>query len=80
MNAFQSLLKAYADQPGTGPKSETCNTCKHLWSQRYGKRRVFKCYLLVNSWTFRKDTDVSATSVSCSKWVAKALPESHEVK
>ena len=63
--------RAYAAAPGTGPVGETCKSCLHCWSQRYSKRRIHKCYLLVDGWTFTAATDIRMSSPACSQWAVR---------
>ena len=62
--------RGYADVPGTGPKGETCKSCKHF--RRIECAKVyFKCALLESKWTGGFKTDIRAKSPACSKWNAK---------
>lgn len=58
--------RGYADKPGTGPKGETCGSCKH----RTG--RFPKCLLIEGSWTRTRRTDILVRAAACSKWEAKS--------
>lgn len=62
--------RGYAGHPGTGPKDETCGTCKHICrGERYRK-----CELNRAAWTHGPKTDILARSPSCAKWEAE-VPE-----
>lgn len=50
--------------PGTGPKGETCGTCKHI--RRF--RRYRKCDLARPNWTGGPGTDILARDAACMKW------------
>ena len=58
-----------ADRPGTGPKDETCGSCKHLVRVRTGAGKAFpKCGLNRAAWTHGGKTDVRVRWAACSKW------------
>lgn len=56
--------RGYAAKPGTGPKGETCGSCKHI---RRG-RRYRKCELTRACWTHSQRTDILARAPACAKW------------
>ena len=56
-----------ADRPGTGPKGETCGSCKHI---RKGEKFA-KCELTRRCWTHGPKTDIRVRWAACSKWEAK---------
>lgn len=68
MTAVSVMHLPYAEKPGSGPEGKTCATCIHRWRQRYTKGYVYKCYLMVNHWTFNKKTDIKNSSPSCVKY------------
>src|SRR5690606_36519054 len=55
--------------PGTGPKGETCRTCKHYvirqWAGTYRK-----CDLMRDHWTKGPGSDIRARDAACKKWEA----------
>lgn len=57
-----------ADRPGTGPKEETCGSCKHIarW------RRYAKCELTRAAWSHSPRSDIRVRWVACSKWEAES--------
>lgn len=58
--------RGYAAKPGTGPKGETCGSCKHKTS---GFRRRFpKCILTRACWTHARRTDILVGADACEKW------------
>jgi hypothetical protein len=59
----------YAQPPGSGPKGETCKTCKHLARIRYSKTYL-KCALIKEGWTHGTGTDVKAKAPACRLWEA----------
>jgi hypothetical protein len=63
--------KGYAAPPGTGPKGETCATCRHLVRSAYARKRYLKCGLIRYRWTFSYGTDVRAGSPACRVWEAR---------
>lgn len=54
----------YIAQPGSGPDSETCGTCKHI--ARFDRWR--KCRLAQARWTGGPGTDILVGSPACAKW------------
>lgn len=62
--------KGYAAPPGTGPKDETCKTCKHIYRNRMAKTYL-KCELMRAQWTGGAGTDVLASAPACRNWEAK---------
>lgn len=66
--AYVSQRKdGYADMPGSGPKDETCKTCKHYYLKHMAKA-YRKCLLMRSNWTGGPRTDIKAGSPACSKW------------
>ena len=63
--------RGYADKPGTGPKGETCGSCRHLCRAGTGGKRFPKCVLTEAAWTSTRRTDVLVRAAACSKWQAK---------
>lgn len=62
--------RGYADTPGTGPKGETCKSCKHLARVSHAKDYL-KCGLMRPHWTGGVKTDIRAGWPACSKWEAE---------
>jgi hypothetical protein len=60
--------KGYAWHPGTGPKGETCKTCKHYVRNEYHNKVHLKCGLMRAVWTHGPGSDILAGSPSCKKW------------
>lgn len=58
--------KGYAAPPGTGPKGETCKTCKHYYIGHRGHYR--KCALMRARWTGGPGTDIKAGAPACRSW------------
>lgn len=57
----------YAASPGSGPKGERCNTCKHY--ARLMRSKVYrKCLKVQDHWTHGPGTDIKAKSPACSFW------------
>lgn len=63
----KTKLRGYAAPPGTGPKGETCRTCKHKCN--FGRYR--KCGLIRARWTGGPGTDILAGSPACHGWEKK---------
>ena len=57
----------FAAPPGSGPKGETCKSCKHLCRKRMSKVYL-KCGLMQQHWTGGGGTDVRASTPACRKW------------
>jgi ribosomal protein L37AE/L43A len=62
-----SSHKGYAAEPGTGPKGETCGTCKHHVVKRMANR-YHKCALVAHLWTGGGATDIKVRSAACRHW------------
>lgn len=60
----------YAAPPGTGPKDQTCKTCRHFIRKVMGKT-YFKCRLMARVWTGGPGTDIRANSPACKCWASK---------
>lgn len=63
-------ITGHADKPGTGPKGETCKTCRHVEGPPgYTKA----CGLMRAVWEFRtqKQNDIRLKDRACSKWERK---------
>jgi hypothetical protein len=66
--------RGYPARPGSGPKGETCKTCKHLCRITYAKSYL-KCGLIRAQWTQSPKTDIRAKSPACQLWeMANAEP------
>lgn len=63
-----SKPNGYAAPPGTGPKGETCKTCKNLARKGGCSRYYLKCLLVKARWTGGAGTDVKAGSPACAGW------------
>lgn len=58
----------YAGIAGTGPKGETCKTCRHLYRNQRSQKTYLKCELFRPFWTGGRKTDVLAKSPACNHW------------
>lgn len=54
--------------PGTGPRGETCATCKFVVRVQLASKCVFKCGLMRRHWTGGRATDVLARDPACGFW------------
>ena len=54
-------------QLGTGPKGETCRSCKHYVRRIYSKP-YRKCGLMRRLWTRGAATDIKASWPACGRW------------
>jgi hypothetical protein len=61
--------KGYAAVPGTGPKGETCKSCRHI-ERIQDVKRYRKCGLVHAYWTYEPGTNIKAGSLACSRWEA----------
>lgn len=65
--------RGYAARPGTGPKGETCKSCRYsVTSPRRG--RWTKCRLTEACWTKTRRTDILLGAAACSKWGKPPTP------
>jgi hypothetical protein len=62
--------RGYADHPGTGPKGETCGSCKHHCVKSMGKQ-YHKCGLAQGKWTGGRGSDILVRAEACSRWEAE---------
>ena len=60
----------YFAPPGTGPKGETCQTCRHCVACGHSSHRYLKCLRAQGKWTHGRKTDILARSPACSGWEA----------
>ena len=60
-------LKGYAAEPGTGPKGETCGTCRHH-VKKHMAGIYPKCALMSRFWTGGGATDIKVRSAACRHW------------
>lgn len=57
----------YAAAPGTGPKGETCKTCRYYSGHR--RTKIYrKCELTRAKWTGGPGSDILARSPACHYW------------
>ena len=67
---LRSKKTGYPYPPGTGPKDETCRSCKFLY--RHEMSRVYlKCWKMKRDWTHGSGTDIKARSPACKLWEKK---------
>jgi hypothetical protein len=59
----------HPDQPGTGPKGQTCGTCGHRVLIHYHNRAYNKCAVLRDQWTHGPGTDLRRKDEACSRFV-----------
>ena len=71
--------RGHVRPPGTGPKGETCKTCKHLYRNRQAKTYL-KCGLARARWTGGGATDIRAGDPACERWEANATPPPASVR
>ena len=54
---------------GSGPKDQTCKTCRHKARQvRYNGKVFLKCALMAKYWSHGKATDIKACWPACREW------------
>lgn len=58
----------YPAAPGSGPKNETCGTCKHYTRSGNGNKTFGKCLLIRHAWTCGPGTDIKKRMVACALW------------
>lgn len=58
----------FASPPGSGPKGESCGTCRHYCSVQGGARAYPKCGLLRHRWTNGPGTDIRKSAPACRHW------------
>jgi hypothetical protein len=63
--------RGYAAPPGTGPKGETCRTCRHRAHSGGGARVYQKCLKNRHNWTHGPGTDILARAPACKFWEKK---------
>ena len=66
------LPRGHSGKPGSGPKGETCGTCKHRVHAQGGAKSYQKCELCRANWTHGPGSDIRAKDVACWKWEAKS--------
>ena len=69
--------RGYAARPGSGPKGETCKTCRHLFRNRLAKTYL-KCLMARAKWTGGRASDVLARAPACRMWEALSSPVSDQ--
>lgn len=70
MNRKAPAKGLHAAPMGTGPATETCGSCAHLYRHAMAKPYL-KCELCRPMWTGGGGTDVRAKDLACSKWTPK---------
>lgn len=61
----------YAARPGTGPKRQRCNTCKHAMRMTSATRIAWKCTVKVAVWDDTLATDIKPSAPACSEWLRR---------
>jgi len=64
---FHPKKRGHAGIPGTGPKGETCKTCRHIYRNHMAKVYL-KCALNRVRWTGGSASDIRARDLACEKW------------
>jgi hypothetical protein len=72
------LQKGHAAAPGTGPKGETCGTCRHPVRVQLSSKAVFKCGLARRYWTGGTATDIRCKDAACGFWRSVEKTETTE--
>ncbi len=54
--------------PGTGPKDETCGTCRYLVRIQLSSKAVHKCELARHCWTHGPGSDIRCKDAACGGW------------
>lgn len=60
-------VNGYAADPGTGPRGETCQSCKYI-ARKDCAKTYLKCLLRRKQWTGGQGTDIRAKSPACRFW------------
>lgn len=60
---------------GSGPKGETCGTCKHMARVRYHDKFYLKCEVVRSHWTHGTASDIRAKWAACKFWEANTDEE-----
>lgn len=60
--------RGYAARPGSGPKDETCRSCRHVAYATGTAGSYPKCGLARAAWTRSRKTDILLKSPACEKW------------
>lgn len=58
--------EGYAASPGSGPRGETCRSCRHLRRLDGRKATWNKCRLV--KWSSTKNTDIRLDAPACLRW------------
>lgn len=58
----------YARRPGTGPKGETCRSCRHSTGTGGHNHNYYKCLIIRHRWTKGPGTDILLKSPACEMW------------
>ncbi len=66
----------YAARPGSGPKSQRCNTCAHCIRVVHGDVHSYKCEIIASRWTQCATTDIKPNAPACSEWRRRAERQS----
>ena len=64
----------YAAKPGTGPKGETCQSCKYYLRVNYHGKIYLKC-MLTKPWTHGRGSDIKAGTPACAMWKSMRFVE-----
>lgn len=59
--------RGYAAPPGTGPKDETCKSCKYLTYNHLAKSYP-KCGMARGKWTGGRASDILVNAPACRLW------------
>jgi len=66
----------YAARPGSGPKSQRCNTCARCIRVEASGQYSYKCELVASAWTRGAQTDIKPNAPACREWERKAQRQS----
>lgn len=68
---YKGRGNAHPYPPGTGPKGETCGTCRMCVKNPYRDRNYYKCRYLKFRWTCGQGTDLRLKDEACFLWKKK---------
>lgn len=67
----------YAARPGTGPKGQRCNTCRHCMLVSADGQRVRRCELTAPKWDRGAQMDIKHNAPACKHWERKEYAKKH---
>lgn len=67
----------YAARPGSGPRGQRCNTCRHAQRITHRQARSWKCEVMAGIWHLGPSSDIKPGAPACSEFIRKEYQQTN---